>query len=159
MYYNFDMEPIPRHGRARNQCVLQGPEREIFHTYSAYGRGTETTINTYNYLDLVPKGRDEDALPFTMSWLRHHDRYLDGHFADADSRIGRRTLCPKAEERSKCTADLSGEAAVLRERQRKAADLPKRSASASPDTMGFYKFMNDGQAEGANFSAGCGTIP
>ena len=57
---------------------------EIFHTYSAYARGTETTISTYSYLDFVPKGRDEEALPFTMAWLRHHDRYEDGHLADAD---------------------------------------------------------------------------
>jgi hypothetical protein len=56
----------------------------IFHTYSAYARGTESTVNTYNYLDYVPKGRDEDSLPFTMSWVRHHDRYDDGHLADAD---------------------------------------------------------------------------
>jgi predicted dithiol-disulfide oxidoreductase (DUF899 family) len=30
-----------------------------------------------NYLDLVPKGRDEDGLD-SMSWVRHHDRYDDG---------------------------------------------------------------------------------
>jgi len=47
-------------------------------------RGTENVVNTYNYLDLVPKGRDEDGLPFTMSWVRHHDRYADGYLADAD---------------------------------------------------------------------------
>jgi len=41
-------------------------------------------MNTYNYLDYVPKGRDEDGLAFTMSWLRHHDRYADGYLADAD---------------------------------------------------------------------------
>jgi hypothetical protein len=40
-------------------------------------------MNTYNYLDLVPKGRDEDSLPFTMAWVRHHDRYADGRLADA----------------------------------------------------------------------------
>ena len=57
---------------------------EIFHTYSAYARGTETTRNTYNYLDYAPKGRSEDGLAFTMSWLRHHDRYADGRLADAD---------------------------------------------------------------------------
>ena len=55
-----------------------------FHTYSAYVRGTETTINTYNYLDYVPRGRDDDDLAFTMSWLRHHDRYDTGYLADAD---------------------------------------------------------------------------
>ena len=41
-------------------------------------------MNTYNYLDLVPKGRDEPALSFTMSWFRHHDRYADGYLADPD---------------------------------------------------------------------------
>jgi predicted dithiol-disulfide oxidoreductase (DUF899 family) len=56
----------------------------IFRNYSAYARGTENVVNTYNYLDLVPKGRDEDGLPLTMSWVRHHDRYADGSFADAD---------------------------------------------------------------------------
>src|SRR5207245_860960 len=35
-------------------------------------------VCAYNYLDLVPKGRDEDALAFTMAWVRHHDRYGDG---------------------------------------------------------------------------------
>jgi predicted dithiol-disulfide oxidoreductase (DUF899 family) len=24
---------------------------------------------------MAPKGRDEDALPWTMDWVRHHDRY------------------------------------------------------------------------------------
>ena len=38
----------------------------------------------YNYLGLAPKGRDEDGLPFTMSWLRHHDRYEDGRLEDTD---------------------------------------------------------------------------
>ena len=55
---------------------------DVFHTYSAYARGTESTVGTYNYLDLVPKGRDEGDLPFTMAWLRHHDRYVDGRLAD-----------------------------------------------------------------------------
>ena len=32
-------------------------------------------MHTYNLLDLTPKGRDEASLPFTMAWVRHHDRY------------------------------------------------------------------------------------
>lgn len=47
----------------------------IFHTYSTYGRGVEVMMGTYNMLDLMPKGRDEDNLGFTMEWVRHHDRY------------------------------------------------------------------------------------
>jgi len=47
----------------------------IYHTYSTYGRGLDTLIGTYNWLDLAPKGRDEDALDYTMSWVRRHDQY------------------------------------------------------------------------------------
>ncbi|HEY2018587.1 MAG TPA: thioredoxin family protein [Bryobacteraceae bacterium] len=52
---------------------------EIFHTYSAYARGLDAMVGTYQFLDLVPKGRDEDALAFSMSWVRHHDRYGDDY--------------------------------------------------------------------------------
>ncbi len=48
---------------------------EVFHTYSTFGRGVEVMMHTYRLLDLTPKGRDEDGLDFTMSWVRHHDRY------------------------------------------------------------------------------------
>lgn len=47
----------------------------IFHTYSAYARGLENLLGVYSFLDLVPKGRDEDKLPFTMAWVRRHDSY------------------------------------------------------------------------------------
>jgi predicted dithiol-disulfide oxidoreductase (DUF899 family) len=49
----------------------------VFHTYSTYARGLDILIGAYNYLDLAPKGRDEAALPWTMAWVRHHDRYED----------------------------------------------------------------------------------
>jgi hypothetical protein len=39
-------------------------------------------VGAYNFLDLVPKGRDEDDLNFTMSWVRHHDKYSEGYFVD-----------------------------------------------------------------------------
>jgi predicted dithiol-disulfide oxidoreductase (DUF899 family) len=48
---------------------------EVFHTYSCYARGIDMLNPTYQYLDLVPKGRDESELAFTMSWVRHHDAY------------------------------------------------------------------------------------
>ncbi len=52
---------------------------EVFHCYSTYARGLDILVGTYNYLDLVPKGRDEDGRP--MAWLRHHDRYEDNKSA------------------------------------------------------------------------------
>jgi predicted dithiol-disulfide oxidoreductase (DUF899 family) len=47
----------------------------VYHTYSTYARGIDIVNGTYNFLDLVPKGRDEDGLEFTQAWVRHHDRY------------------------------------------------------------------------------------
>ena len=54
----------------------------IFHTYSTYARGLDTLVGTYQFLDLAPKGRDEDGLAFTMSWVRHHDKYGDDYALD-----------------------------------------------------------------------------
>ena len=48
---------------------------EVFHTYSTYSRGVDMLNVAYHYLDLVPKGRDEDALKHTMEWVRRHDQY------------------------------------------------------------------------------------
>lgn len=45
----------------------------IFHTYSTYARGIDNMNAAYQYLDLVPKGRDEGSTP--MAWLAHRDRY------------------------------------------------------------------------------------
>ena len=47
----------------------------IYHTYSTYARGLDHLIGTYHWLDLTPKGRDEDDLPFSMAWIRRHDEY------------------------------------------------------------------------------------
>ena len=39
--------------------VLRHGDR-VFHTYSAYGRGTEPLTGTYQWLDLTARGRQED---------------------------------------------------------------------------------------------------
>jgi predicted dithiol-disulfide oxidoreductase (DUF899 family) len=82
--HNFNLEVFPGTDAPGISVFFKDQNGAIFHTYSAYARGTETTMNTYNYLDYVPKGRDEDVLAFTMSWLRHHDRYDTGQLADAN---------------------------------------------------------------------------
>ena len=47
----------------------------IFHTYSTYARGLDMLNGAYHHLDLLPKGRDEAGLPFSMAWVRHRDKY------------------------------------------------------------------------------------
>lgn len=48
----------------------------VFHTYSAYARGLDMLVGTYQFLDLVPKGRDENP-ENTMDWVRRHDEYTN----------------------------------------------------------------------------------
>jgi len=47
----------------------------VFHTYSTYARGIDSLNAAYQYLDLVPRGRDEGELDFPMAWLRRRDEY------------------------------------------------------------------------------------
>lgn len=74
--YNYDM--VEGYDELPGLSVFYKDENgAVFHTYSAYARGLDLLIGAYNYLDLAPKGRDEAALPWTMAWVRHHDRYGD----------------------------------------------------------------------------------
>ncbi len=49
----------------------------VFHTYSCYSRGVDMMNATYQYLDLTPRGRDEDGPEGPLAWVRYHDRYED----------------------------------------------------------------------------------
>jgi predicted dithiol-disulfide oxidoreductase (DUF899 family) len=77
VYYNYGMEQFPSEEAPGVSVFYKDPSGAIFHTYSAYARGLDMLIGAYNYLDLAPKGRDEADLPWTMAWVRHHDRYGD----------------------------------------------------------------------------------
>lgn len=59
---------------------------DVFHTYSSFGRGLENFLGIYHFLDIVPKGRDEDGLPYGMAWVRHKDRYDDDSVVDPYAR-------------------------------------------------------------------------
>ena len=38
--------------------------------------GNRQALNrAYQYLDPVPKGRDEEGFKFPMEWVRRHDQY------------------------------------------------------------------------------------
>lgn len=56
---------------------------EVFHTYSAYARGGDILIGAHNFLDLTPKGRNEDGI---MDWVRRHDEYAGGQEEDRRAR-------------------------------------------------------------------------
>jgi predicted dithiol-disulfide oxidoreductase (DUF899 family) len=82
VFYNYEfIDSFPSEERPGASVFYKSAAGEIFHTYSTYGRGLDILIGTYHFLDLAPKGRDEDALAWSMAWVRHHDRY-DGAVVD-----------------------------------------------------------------------------
>jgi predicted dithiol-disulfide oxidoreductase (DUF899 family) len=77
VYYNYADGGFPSEEAPGISVFCKDANSNVFHTYSAYARGLDMLIGAYNLLDLVPKGRDEADLAFTMEWLRRHDQYED----------------------------------------------------------------------------------
>jgi predicted dithiol-disulfide oxidoreductase (DUF899 family) len=74
-YYNYEVQPNKVSEQVGISVFARNERGELFHTYSCYSRGVDMLNGAYHYLDLVPKGRDEDDLQFSMAWLRRHDQY------------------------------------------------------------------------------------
>ncbi len=74
-YYNYQPTKFPELEGPGLSAFRKDDTGKVLHTYSSYGRGLDMLLATYHLLDLMPKGRDEDGLPFSMAWIRHHDRY------------------------------------------------------------------------------------
>jgi predicted dithiol-disulfide oxidoreductase (DUF899 family) len=73
--YNYARQKISTADRPGVSVFFKDDEGSIFHTYSCYARGLDILNPAYHYLDLVPKGRDEEGLPYPMAWVKLHDLY------------------------------------------------------------------------------------
>ncbi len=83
VYYNYGTREFPAEEGPGTSVFYKDEAGEIFHTYSSYARGLDPMLSAYNWLDLTPKGRDEEGLAFPMAWVRHHDKYVDAQVVDA----------------------------------------------------------------------------
>jgi len=70
-------EPMRRYFHKGISVFYKDESGTVFHTYSCYARGIDMMNGTYHYLDLGPKGRDEEGLEGPQDWVRYHDRYED----------------------------------------------------------------------------------
>jgi len=77
VYRNYRQAKISMTESAGISVFYRDPEGAVFHTYSCYERGLDMMNAAYHYLDLVPKGRDEEGLAFTQAWVRYRDSYED----------------------------------------------------------------------------------
>ena len=76
-FYNFSTQDPYSPEREGVSVFYKDPAGRVFHTYSAFARGIDMLNVAYNYLDLVPKGRDEAGHDFPQFWVRRHDEYQD----------------------------------------------------------------------------------
>ena len=75
--YNFTNAGFPSEEAPGISVFYKDEQGDVFRTYSSYSRGLDMLNGAYHYMDLVPKGRDEEGLRHSMSWLRRHDQYAD----------------------------------------------------------------------------------
>jgi predicted dithiol-disulfide oxidoreductase (DUF899 family) len=72
-FYNYAMQDPGPSEREGVSVFYKDSTGTVFHTYSTYARGIDMLNVDYQYLDLVPKGRDEAGRgPY---WVRRHDEY------------------------------------------------------------------------------------
>ncbi len=74
VFYNY--EKVPMGGMTDREGIsvfFKDKRGAVFHTYSTFARGIDMVNPTYQFLDLVPKGRDERGRG--QFWVRYHDRY------------------------------------------------------------------------------------
>ena len=88
-YYNFgevDVHPgmIDLSG---DSVFVKDDAGQIYHTYSAFGRGGEQFLGVYAYLDVAPKGRAENGPHQSLTdWVRPHNMYGRGGMVEPTGR-------------------------------------------------------------------------
>lgn len=89
-FYNYQKGKLPLEDLSGFSVFVKNGKGEIFHTYSAFGRGGEEVLGTYMLLDLTPKGRNETGPNHNLTdWVRHHDRYgAKGHVSNVGRWVG-----------------------------------------------------------------------
>lgn len=96
VYYNYAMTDIQMDELSGLSVFYKDESGDIYHTFSAYGRGGEETLGTYVFLDMTPKGRNETGPNHDLTdWVRHHDRYGARGYVDETGRY-------RAEEHAGC---------------------------------------------------------
>ena len=72
-FFNYALQDPGPSEREGHSVFFRDERGDVFHTYSCYARGNDMLNIHYHYLDMVPKGRDENGRgPY---WVRRRDEY------------------------------------------------------------------------------------
>ncbi|HXY50343.1 MAG TPA: thioredoxin family protein [Terriglobales bacterium] len=88
--YNF--QPAPQWAAgiqdlSGDSIFYKGEQEQIFHTYSTYGRGGEQFLGIYRFLDLTPRGRNENGPYHSLpDWARPKNMYGKGGMVEPNGR-------------------------------------------------------------------------
>jgi len=101
VYYNFEEQDFQIEESSGTSVFYRDPMDNMFHTYSSYARGGDIFLGAYNYLDITPKGRNENGPNYSLAdWVRHHDRYENGGFVQSTGRF-----VAKADSSCRCDSE------------------------------------------------------
>ena len=86
-YYNFRLTDPGMEDLSGGSVFFKDAAGQIFHTYSAFGRGGEQFLGTYGFLDVMPKGRAENGPYYSLGdWVRPHNMYGKGGMVEGNGR-------------------------------------------------------------------------
>lgn len=69
--YNYEMIDYAGEELPGMSVFYKDESGDVFHTYSTFSTGSEVVVNTFNFLNLTPKGTSN----LTENSVKHHDKY------------------------------------------------------------------------------------
>jgi predicted dithiol-disulfide oxidoreductase (DUF899 family) len=87
-YYNFGQVKPGMEDLSGDSVFFRDDAGQIFHTYSTFGRGGEQFLGAYSFLDVTPKGRNENGPYHTLGdWVRPRNMYGKGGTVEVNVRF------------------------------------------------------------------------
>jgi predicted dithiol-disulfide oxidoreductase (DUF899 family) len=87
-YYNFGQAKPGMEDLSGDSVFFKDGAGQIFHTYSAFGRGGEQFLAAYSYLDVTPQGRNENGPYHSLGdWVRPRNMYGKGGTVEGNGRF------------------------------------------------------------------------
>ena len=73
-FYNYQITKVGQEMPGLS-VFYKDASQQVFHTYSRYARGLDLVNGTYHWLDMAPKGRNEQDLSYPQAWVKLKDQY------------------------------------------------------------------------------------